>query len=247
MLVLPAIDLKDGRCVRLLRGDFSAITVFGDDPGAVAQRWLAEGARMLHVVDLDGAAQGQPVNWRALESILATGAAVQFGGGLRSIAAIERLLDLGVQRVVLGTAAVADPALLDAALSRWPERIAVGIDARDGMVAVRGWLETTSVAATDLAREVARRGVRTIIYTDIERDGTLTAPNFAALTSVREAAGVDVIASGGIARLEHLLELQRCGAAGAIVGRALYTGAIALPEALRVLATLDSAPGDRNG
>jgi phosphoribosylformimino-5-aminoimidazole carboxamide ribotide isomerase len=247
MLILPAIDLKEGRCVRLLRGDFTAVTVFGDDPAAMARRWRAEGAAMLHVVDLDGAAQGQLVNQAALEGILATGAAVQFGGGVRSLATIERLLDLGVQRVVLGTAAVADPALLDAALTRWPERIAIGIDARGGMVAIRGWRETTAVAATDLARDVARRGARTIIYTDVERDGTLTAPNVAALAAVRQAAGVDVIASGGIARLEHLLELKRRGAAGAIVGRALYTGVIALPEALRALAALDDAPGDRNG
>lgn len=239
MLVLPAIDLKDGRCVRLLRGDFSAITVFGDDPGAVAQRWLAEGARMLHVVDLDGAAQGQPVNWRALESILATGAAVQFGGGLRSIAAIERLLDLGVQRVVLGTAAVADPALLDAALSRWPERIAVGIDARDGMVAVRGWLETTSVAATDLAREVARRGVRTIIYTDIERDGMLGGLNLEATVALARAVRTPVIASGGVASLDDLAALKAVaheGIEGVIVGRALYDGRIDPAAALALLA-----------
>lgn len=244
MLILPAIDVKDGRCVRLLRGDFDAVTVFHDDPAAMARRWLDEGAELLHVVDLDGAARGEPANRAAVERILATGARVQYGGGVRSLATLEALLALGVARVVLGTAAVADPALLDAALARWTERIAVGVDARGGLVAVRGWRETTSVAATDLARDVARRGARTIIYTDVEHDGTLTAPNFAALAAVREAAGVDVIASGGIARLEHLVELQRAGAAGAIVGRALYTGDISLREALRALRAASGRPED---
>lgn len=244
MLVLPAIDVKDGRCVRLLRGDFDAVTVFHDDPAAMARRWLDAGAQMLHVVDLDGALRGELVNQAALERILATTAQVQFGGGVRTLATIERLLGLGVARVVLGTAAVADPALLDTALARWPTNIAVGVDARGGMVAVRGWRETTAVAAADLARDVARRGARTIVYTDVERDGTLTAPNVAALAAVRAAAGIDVIASGGIARLEHLLELQRAGAAGAIVGRALYTGAIDLREAIRTLRSAAQPSGD---
>lgn len=250
MLVLPAIDLKDGRCVRLLRGDFSAVTVFHDDPAAVARRWLDEGAVLLHVVDLDGAVRGEPVNQAALEKILATGAAVQFGGGVRSLATLERLLRIGVARVVLGTAALADPELLDGALARWPERVAVGVDARGGLVTVRGWQETTTVPATQLAQDVARRGARTLIYTDVERDGTLTAPNFAAFAEVRAAVGarsnvpVHVIASGGIARLEHLRELRRLGAAGAVVGRALYTGDIILREAIRAVQSGERPAGD---
>lgn len=244
MLVLPAIDLKDGRCVRLLRGDFNVVTVFHDDPAAVARRWLDEGALLLHVVDLDGAAQGELINQAALTRILATGAQVQLGGGIRTLAAIERLLDHGVARVVLGTAAIADPHLLDTALARWPERIAIGVDARGGLVTIRGWQQTTAVAATELAREVALRGARTLIYTDVERDGTLTAPNFASFAEVRTAANVDVIASGGIARLEHLYELRRLGAAGAIIGRALYTGDITLREAIRALHAVEWPGGD---
>ncbi|GIV97292.1 MAG: 1-(5-phosphoribosyl)-5-[(5-phosphoribosylamino) methylideneamino] imidazole-4-carboxamide isomerase [Herpetosiphonaceae bacterium] len=232
MEIIPAIDLQNGRCVRLYQGDFAQATVYGDDPAAVAQRWVELGARRLHVVDLDGARLGRPSNIAAIKAIIrAAGVPIQLGGGLRSRDAVEEALGLGADRVILGTAAVADQELVADLVHTYRAAIIVGIDARDGLVATEGWRETTAVRALDLARRMAALGVERIIYTDISRDGTLSEPNFAA-TAEMLAAGPAIIASGGIASLEHLQRLALLGVEGAIVGRALYTGAIDLRQAL---------------
>ena len=231
MIVIPAIDLRGGRCVRLLQGDFARETVYGDDPVRMALRWQEAGAALLHVVDLDGAREGRPVQAPIVTAIAAALAIpVQSSGGLRTRDDIAALLDGGVRRVVLGTAVVENRDLLAAALAEWgPERIVVGIDAREGLVATRGWLATTAVRATDLARDLAALGVRHLIYTDIGRDGTLHEPNYAALAEMVAASGCGVIASGGVAHKEHLAALAaQPGVEGAIVGRALYTGDVVL-------------------
>jgi phosphoribosylformimino-5-aminoimidazole carboxamide ribotide isomerase len=233
MIVIPAIDLRGGRCVRLLQGDFAKETVFGDDPAVMACRWRDAGARWLHVVDLDGARAGGP---RQVETIAAIVAAVdmpvQVGGGIRTTEDAAQLLEAGVERVVLGTAAVEKPQLLDALIGRHGhERIVLGVDARDGRVATRGWLTTTDVLAGELIAELAKRGVTRVVYTDIERDGTLTAPNFEALADVAHTA-VRVVASGGVTRHADLLRLSEIpGVEAAIVGRALYTGDLRLGSA----------------
>lgn len=230
MIVIPAIDLRGGQCVRLLQGDFARETIYGADAIAMARRWTAAGAPMLHVVDLDGARTGRPVQGALVREIArAITVPVQYGGGLRALPDIEQALDGGVWRVVLGTAVIADRALLVAAVERWgPERIVVGIDARDGFVATHGWLEATEIRATDLARAVGELGVTTVLYTDIARDGTLTSPNFAALAEVA-TCGVEVIASGGVAAFEDLTALAAIpGIGAAVVGQALYTGAVRL-------------------
>jgi phosphoribosylformimino-5-aminoimidazole carboxamide ribotide isomerase len=237
MLIIPAIDLKDGRCVRLYQGDYAKVTVFSDRPAEVARRWETEGATWLHVVDLDGAAAGQPANLRALGDIIqAVAVPVQVGGGIRSVATAAAVLRLGAARVILGTAAVEDPSLVVELTSRWPGKVAVAIDARDGLVVTRGWQQPTDRRATDLAREVVLRGATRVVYTDVERDGTLTEPNYTATAEVVAAVPVGVIASGGVASVAHLQRLRAVGVEGAIVGRALYTGAIRLPDALAELA-----------
>jgi phosphoribosylformimino-5-aminoimidazole carboxamide ribotide isomerase len=241
MIFYPAIDVKDGRCVRLAQGDMARATVFNDDPAAEAARFAAAGAKWLHVVDLNGAFAGRPVNGGAVEAILAAVTIpLQLGGGIRSLATIEQWLSRGVARVILGTAALRDPQLVHDACRRFPGRIAVGIDARDGRVAVAGWAETTEVAATDLARRFVDAGVAAIITTNVERDGVLTGPDIAGTLAVADAARpLPVIASGGVASLADLQALKREGAgriAGVICGRALYDGRIALGEALALFA-----------
>ncbi len=231
MIVIPAIDLRGGRCVRLLQGDFAQETVYGDDPMQMALRWQAAGATMLHVVDLDGAKVGYPAQAAIVSAIArALTIPVELGGGLRALAHLEEAFAGGVARVVLGTAAIEDRGLLTAALERWgAERIVLGLDAREGLVATRGWIETTAVRATELARELAALGVRHVVYTDIGRDGTLHEPNYAALREMAEASGLAVIASGGVARREHLTALAAVpGIEAAIVGRAIYTGDVVL-------------------
>jgi phosphoribosylformimino-5-aminoimidazole carboxamide ribotide isomerase len=231
MIVIPAIDLRGGRCVRLLQGDFARETVYGDDPVAMARRWQEAGAEMLHVVDLDGARAGEPVQGAIVSAIArALTIPTQLGGGLRNFDHIAAAFAGGVSRVVLGTAAIEDRDLLRAALDRWgPERVVLGLDARDGLVATRGWVETTEVRATDLARDLAALGLRRIVYTDIGRDGTLHEPNYAALAELAAAGDFAVIASGGVARREHLAALAALpGVEAAIVGRALYTGDVIL-------------------
>lgn len=238
MILYPAIDLKDGNCVRLLRGDMEAATVFGTDPAAQAVAFQQAGARWLHLVDLNGAFAGRPVNAAAVESILAAvSIPVQLGGGIRDMETIGFWLERGVRRVILGTVAVEYPALVAEAAQRFPGRIAVGIDARGGRVATRGWAQETEVMATDLARSFEHAGVAAIIYTDIDRDGAMQGPNVAATAALARAVSIPVIASGGVSRLEDLIELRDSGViAGAISGRALYDGAIDLAQALHALA-----------
>ena len=231
MIVIPAIDLRGGRCVRLFQGDFARETVYGDDPVAMARRWQEAGAPMLHVVDLDGAREGRRVQGATVAAIArALTIPTQTGGGLRRLEEIAAAFDAGVARVVLGTAALEDRPFLLAALARWgAERIALGLDARDGLVATRGWEETSATRAVDLARELAALGLRRVVYTDIGRDGTLSAPNYAALRELAGVGDLAIIASGGVARREQLAALAAIpGVEGAIVGRALYTGDVAL-------------------
>jgi phosphoribosylformimino-5-aminoimidazole carboxamide ribotide isomerase len=231
MNVIPAIDLRGGRCVRLMQGDYDRETVYGDDPVCMARRWQDAGATLLHVVDLDGARDGHPVQASIVQTIVAAlTIPVQLGGGLRTLDDIAGAFAGGVARVVLGTAALENRNLLVAALARWDaERLVLGLDARDGLVATRGWRETSATRATDLARDFAGVGVRRLVYTDIARDGTLHEPNYAALMEMATVSGCAIIASGGVARREHLMRLAEIpGVEGAIVGRALYTGDVAL-------------------
>jgi phosphoribosylformimino-5-aminoimidazole carboxamide ribotide isomerase len=238
MEIIPAIDLKEGACVRLYQGDFAQATVYGTDPAAMARRWVEAGATRLHVVDLDGARAGAPVNTEAVRAIVeAAGVPVQLGGGLRSEEAIAAALATGVARVILGTAAVQSPAFVAQMVARFGEHIIVGVDAHEGRVATAGWTEVGDVQASTLVDQMGRAGVQRIIYTDISRDGTLTEPNYEATGALVRADGPAIIASGGIAHTDHLLRLAALGAEGAIVGRALYTGAIVLPAAIQALRT----------
>lgn len=238
MILYPAIDLKDGNCVRLLRGDMEAATVFGTDPAAQARAFQEAGATWLHLVDLNGAFAGHPVNAEAVEAILAAvDVPAQLGGGIRDMATIESWLERGLSRVILGTVAVENPALVREAALAFPGKIAVGIDARGGRVATRGWAEETDVMATDLARQFEDAGVAAIIYTDIDRDGAMQGPNLPATEALARAVHIPVIASGGVSSMQDLLALRETRViAGAISGRALYDGAINLGEALRALA-----------
>jgi phosphoribosylformimino-5-aminoimidazole carboxamide ribotide isomerase len=238
MILLPAIDLKDGRAVRLLRGDMGSATVFNDDPADQARTFAAAGARWLHLVDLDGAFAGEPRNAPAVEAILAAvDLPVQLGGGIRDMAGIERWLGRGVARVILGTAAVEDPALVREAARAFPGQVALGLDARGGRVATRGWADETGANLTDLARSYEDAGVAALIYTDIARDGAMAGPNVAATAALARAVSIPVIASGGVSSLADLLALRDAGGiAGAIVGRALYDGAVDLRAAEAALA-----------
>jgi phosphoribosylformimino-5-aminoimidazole carboxamide ribotide isomerase len=232
--LIPAIDLLGGCAVRLTQGRYDAATVYDADPAAVAARFAAAGLARLHVVDLDGAKLGRPGNTAAVQAILAAakGVPVELGGGIRTLAAVEEWLALGVGRVVLGTAALRDPALVKDAARRFPGRIAVGIDARGGRVAVSGWLETSETDALELARRFEDAGVAALIHTDIARDGTGEGPNLDASEAVARAVRVPVIASGGVGSLAHVRAACGRGLAGLIVGRALYTGAVDLGRAL---------------
>ena len=236
MQLIPAIDLRDGRCVRLVQGDFAQTTVYGDDPVATAQRWEAAGATRIHVVDLDGAKAGRPTQTATVAAIVrAVAVPVQLGGGLRDADTVAAALDLGVSDVILGTAAVRDPELLALLVARYGAAITVGIDARNGVVATEGWLASSRRRATELADQVAQLGVSRIIYTDISRDGTLTEPNYAQTAALVRPDGPAIIASGGVARIEHLQKLAGYGIAGAIIGTALYTGHLDLAAALVAL------------
>ncbi len=238
MILYPAIDLKDGQAVRLLRGEMDRATVFNDDPAAQARAFVEAGCEWLHLVDLNGAFAGQPVNAAAVEAILADcDVPAQLGGGIRDMATIEGWLEKGLARVILGTVAVENPDLVREAARAFPGRVAVGIDARDGRVATRGWAEETDVLVTDLARAFEDAGVAAIIYTDILRDGAMQGPNVAATAALARTVSIPVIASGGVSSLADLIALSDCGVAldGAISGRALYDGAIDLREALTAL------------
>lgn len=239
MILYPAIDLKGGQCVRLLRGEMSAATVFNDDPAAQARGFVAAGCRALHVVDLDGAFAGKPMNRQAVARVVAAaGVPVQLGGGIRDRATIEGWLEQGVARVILGTVALADPGLVKEACRAHPGRVLVGIDARAGRVAVEGWAKASSRVAADLALEFEDAGVAAIVYTDIERDGALGGLNVEATAALARRLTTPVIASGGVASLAELRALKRHekdGIAGVIVGRALYEGRVDLPAALQAL------------
>ena len=239
MQIIPAIDLLDGQCVRLHQGDYDQVTRFSSDPVAQALDWQRQGAERLHLVDLDGARTGQPVNDQVIKAITAAlSIPVQLGGGVRTAERAEELLACGLDRVILGTVAIEQPELVDELASRHPGRVVVGIDAKDGLVATRGWIETSTVQATDLARRFATSGVAAIISTDIATDGTLAGPNLEALRAMAEASSVPVIASGGIGTLEDILSLLTIaplGVEGVIVGRALYDGTVNLAEALEAV------------
>ena len=234
MEVIPAIDLRGGRCVRLYQGDFGRETVYSEDPLAVARQWQEQGACRLHLVDLDGATQGDPVNLDIIAAIVAqSGIPVQVGGGVRTSSTAEKLLSLGVERVVIGTAAVRNPDLVrQLCRDGGSPRVVVALDARDGLVAVQGWLEKTSVTAVELGKRMAELGVERLLYTDISRDGTLSEPNFSANAQLVKSTGLAILASGGVASLDHITELAKIGAEGVIVGRALYTGDLELPAAI---------------
>ncbi len=238
MILYPAIDLKDGQCVRLLRGEMSAATVFNADPADQARQWQRAGFAWIHLVDLNGAIEGKPVNGAAVESILrAIEVPAQLGGGIRDLARIEDWLAKGISRVILGTVALTKPALVKEACKRFPGRIAVGIDARGGKVATEGWVKTSETTAEDLARAFADAGVAAIIYTDIDRDGALMGVNVAATAALARATAIPVIASGGVAGLADVEALRADGRiAGVVIGRALYDGRIDAKAALKVAA-----------
>ena len=237
MILYPAIDLKDGNAVRLVHGEMGSATVFNDDPAAQARAFVAAGCEWLHLVDLNGAFAGEPVNAAPVEAILAAcKVPAQLGGGIRDMATIERWIDKGLARVILGTVAVENPALVREAARAFPGHVAVGIDARAGKVATKGWAEKTNVDATDLAKSFEDAGVAAIIYTDILRDGAMKGPNIAATEALARAVSIPVIASGGVSSLADLIALRDTGvSSGAISGRALYDGAIDLKEALKAL------------
>ncbi|NOZ26123.1 MAG: 1-(5-phosphoribosyl)-5-[(5-phosphoribosylamino)methylideneamino]imidazole-4-carboxamide isomerase [Nitrospirae bacterium] len=236
MIIIPAIDLKNGECVRLLQGKKEMVTSYSRDPVAVAKRWEEEGATLIHIVDLDGAFSGTQKNLDSIKRIReSVGAELEVGGGIRDMDRIEMLISMGIDRVILGTSAVKSPELVRDASERHPGRILVGIDARDGRVAVKGWEEITEVDAMEFALRIQRLGAAGIIYTDISRDGMMTGPNIEATRAMTEALDIPVIASGGISSIDdikRLLDIK--GLWGAITGKALYTGRISLPEAIRL-------------
>ena len=233
MIIYPAVDIKDGKCVRLIQGKFDDVTVYSDNPVEMALKWEREGAMYLHVIDLDGARTGEPKNLSVISEITARlGIPVQMGGGIRSIDTIEYIISRGVERVILGTSAVNNPELVKSALKKFGNNIAIGIDARDGMVAIEGWEKTSSFAAVDFAKKMEDIGAKTIIYTDISRDGMLAGPNLKAMEEMAGAVGIEVIASGGVGSVQDIKDLKNTGVDGVIVGKALYTGNVNLAEAI---------------
>jgi phosphoribosylformimino-5-aminoimidazole carboxamide ribotide isomerase len=236
MLIIPAVDIKDGKCVRLLQGRMDAETVFSDDPSSMAKKWEDEGAELIHLVDLDGAIGKTPANLAAIRRILdAVSIPVQMGGGIRNMATIETILEMGVYRAIIGTEAIRNPQLVRDACKAFPGRIVVGIDARNGYVAVEGWTETTDVKAVDLAKQFEDAGVVAINFTDIHRDGMQTGPNIEATRQLAEAIRTPVVASGGVSCLDdvrNLIAIETSGVSGIITGRALYDGTLNLKEAI---------------
>jgi phosphoribosylformimino-5-aminoimidazole carboxamide ribotide isomerase len=244
MIVIPAIDLKDGRCVRLEQGLMERDTVFCDDPAVQALEWQRQGAELLHIVDLNGAFAGIPKNYDSIKEIVrAVTIPTQLGGGIRDLATISAYLELGVSRVILGTIAQKNPELVLEACRLFPGRIVVGIDAKNGMVAVQGWAEVTGISAVDLAKKFEGYGVAAIIYTDIARDGMLSGPNIVATRELADSISIPVIASGGVSTLrdiEDLMDIEAHGVVGVITGKAIYTGAIKLAEALAMTKNIKS-------
>jgi phosphoribosylformimino-5-aminoimidazole carboxamide ribotide isomerase len=240
--IYPAIDIRGGKCVRLVQGDYGQETIYADQPVEMAVRFEQAGAKWLHVVDLDGAKAGQPINLQEIKEIARmVELPIQVGGGLRSLQQIEELFAIGVTRAILGTAAIEDRAFVERALEKYSDRIAIGIDAREGYVATRGWLDTSQVRADQLATSLAEVGAKTFIFTDIARDGTMTGPNTKAIISLAQSCGQNVIASGGVSQyeeLEYLALHAQEGVSGAIVGKAIYTGAIDLKTAMKQIASL---------
>jgi phosphoribosylformimino-5-aminoimidazole carboxamide ribotide isomerase len=233
MEIIPAIDLRGGKCVRLYQGDYKQETVFSEDPVDTAKHWQSLGAKRLHIVDLDGAAKGEICHFSVISSIAeAVSIPVEVGGGIRNIESIEKLLGAGVDRVILGTAAIENRGMVKEACQRLGERIIAGVDARDGYVATRGWIKSSKMTAVELIKDMKAAGIPRVIYTDISRDGTLTEPNFAAIEDLLATVDVKIIAAGGISSIEHLNRLADIGIEGAIVGRAIYTGHIDLKKAL---------------
>ncbi len=234
MEIIPAIDIKSGRCVRLVRGDFEREEVFSDDPTRVAIKWASFGAKTLHVIDLDGAKYGEPKNLHILEDIRKrTGLHIQFGGGIRNLSSIEMAFKKGATRVILGTGALHHE-LIKEAVKRWGEGIMVAIDSEDGVVKVRGWTEKTDVRAEELLLKMSSLGIKTFLITDIKRDGTLTSPNFELIERIVSLGDFKIIASGGISKIEHIKRLGEMGVYGAVLGMALYKGLIDIKEAIKV-------------
>ena len=236
MEIIPAVDIRGGKCVRLYQGNYSQETIFSEHPLDVALKWQTQGASRLHVVDLDGAASGEVRNLAIIEAIVKqVDLPVQLGGGVRNEATVEKLLDIGIARVILGTAAIEQPELVKKLCHRYAQAIVVGIDARDGYVTTHGWQKSTEVTAVELGKSLANMGVRRLIYTDVKRDGTLTEPNFEAIAELVESIDLPIIAAGGISALSHLKRLEELGVEGAIVGKALYTGNLNLTDALAAI------------
>lgn len=236
MRIYPAIDIKDGNCVRLLQGRFSDLTVYGDNPTEMAKKWESLGGEYIHVVDLDGALKGQGVNAKVIKSICKhVNVPVQTGGGIRTMEDIENKLACGISRVIIGTKAVRDADFVKRAVDKYGDKIVIGIDAKNSMVAIEGWEEVSEFKAVDFAKKMENFGVNTIVYTDIATDGTLQGPNLDAMAEMAKETNLDVIASGGVGSLEHIKTLVPTGVEGVIVGRALYTGNVDLAEAIKTV------------
>jgi phosphoribosylformimino-5-aminoimidazole carboxamide ribotide isomerase len=233
MEIIPAVDIRGGKCVRLYQGDYNQETVFDEEPVTAALTWYSQGARWLHIVDLDGAVTGEPKNMEVVEEIIRqSGMLIELGGGIRQEKVAEKLLRQGISRIILGTAAIENRELLKKLCQQFGEAIAVSLDARDGKIAIHGWQKDTVVEVLQLSREMVAAGVRRFIYTDIKRDGTLTEPNFDIIGRLLTEVSVPVIVAGGVSKLEHLRRLKELGVEGAIIGKALYTGDIDLGEAI---------------
>ncbi len=238
MIIIPAVDIKNGRCVRLFQGRMDSETIFSNDPAAMAKRWQEDGAEIIHVIDLDGAFEKSPQNLDAIKSIVESiHVPVQLGGGIRNMDTIKSYIDIGIKRVIIGTEAINNPQLVKDACKEFPDQIVVGIDARNGLVAIEGWTQTTQIKAVDLARKFENCGVIAINFTDIHRDGMQTGTNIEETRRLAEAVSIPVIASGGVSTIEdikNLLPLEEAGVIGVITGRALYSGTLNLKEAIKV-------------
>jgi phosphoribosylformimino-5-aminoimidazole carboxamide ribotide isomerase len=238
MIIIPAIDLKGGQCVRLSQGDMDRATVYSENPAEMAKTWQSMGAQRIHVVDLNGAVSGQPKNRDAIIAIVsAVSVPVQLGGGIRDIETIKEYFSCGIDRVILGTAAIKNPLFLEESCRAWPGRIIVGIDAADGMVCVQGWTEKTAMSVVDLVKKIEHLPLAAIVFTDIKRDGMLTGPNIESTAQLARSTHIPVIASGGVSRIEDieaLLTAEQSGVSGVIIGRALYTGNLDLRECIRI-------------
>lgn len=233
MRIYPAIDIIDGACVRLVQGDYSQKTKFADDPCEIAMRWQNEGGEFIHIVDLDGARNGEMPNFDLIVRIAdKLNIPIEVGGGVRNMECVEKYLDNGINRVIIGTSALSNPDFVKEAVAKYGERIVVGIDAKDGMVAVNGWEEVSTTSAIDLAKQMEKIGVKTIIYTDIATDGMLKGPNLKAMEEMTEAVSIDVVASGGVSSVDDIEKLKGTGVEGAIVGKALYTDTLYLNDAI---------------